>query len=146
MKASDLYVVCKPNGPTDTWGGDPPRQSYVYAVDHDGKAYACDLADALVTDHRGAIQCLANVLVYHTGFGIVSLADAIAQDQAAAVARATLSIAAGLTACWPGVKEDDPEGPRLPLYHAVRATINVLHGKPPNDRPWTAEEILQREC
>jgi hypothetical protein len=145
MKASDLYVVCKPSGPTDMPGGDPPRQSYVYAVDHDGKAYACDLADALVTDRRGAIQCLANVMVYHTGFGVVSLADAITRDQAAAVARATLSIAAGLTACWPCVKEDDPAGPRRPLYHAVQAAINALPGKPPDDRPWTAEETLQRE-
>jgi hypothetical protein len=144
MKASDLWVVCKPSSPTDTPRGDPPRQTYIYAVDHDGKAFACDLADALVTDRRGAIQCLANVLVYHSGFGIVSLADAIVRDQAAAVVRATLSIAAGLMTCLRRGTADDPEGPCRPTYIVVKPAINEPHGKPP-EGPWTAEEVLRRE-
>jgi hypothetical protein len=144
MKASDLCVVCKRSSQTDTMGGDLPCQSYVYAADHDGKAYTCNLTGALITDGRGAIQCLANVKVHHTGYQIVSLADAIVQDRVAA-AVATLSVAVRLTACLQGIKEDDYEGPRHPMDLAVRAAINDLHGKAPDSRPWTAEEILQRE-
>ena len=144
MKASDLCVVCKPGSQADTAGGAPPWPSYVYAADHDGKAYTCNLADALITDHRAAIQCLANVLVYHSGFGIVSLADAIVRDQAAAVVRATLSIAAGLMTCLQRGKADDPEGTCRPIYVAAKPAIPEPHGKPP-EGPWTAEEVLRRE-
>jgi hypothetical protein len=145
MKASDLCVVCKPSGPTDTPAGGLPWQSYVYALDHYGKAYTCNLTGALLTDSQGAFQCLANVQVHRAGFRIVSLADAILQDRTAAVEMATRPLAAGLAAYLQRLPEDEYEGPRRRVYLALQVAINDLYGKPLDGRPWTAEEILQRE-
>jgi hypothetical protein len=91
MKASALFVVCRPSSQTDTTAGYLPWRSYDYAVDHDGKAYTRNLRGALITDRQGAIQCLANAQVHHTCYRIVSLADAIVQDRAAEAERAALN-------------------------------------------------------
>ena len=91
MKANALFVVCRPGSQTDPTAGYLPWQSYVYAIDLDGKTYTQNLSDALITDRRGAIECLTNVLVYHTSYRIVSLTDAMVQDRAEEAERATLN-------------------------------------------------------
>ena len=45
----------------------------------------------LITARLGAILCLANAQLHHTCYLIVSLADAILQDPAAAAERPTMT-------------------------------------------------------
>jgi hypothetical protein len=79
MKASDLCVIRKPCEATDSMGGGGP-QCYSYLADLEGKAFTAKLIEATILDIRDAAFYLRKVNARKSGYTIVGLGDAIAQE------------------------------------------------------------------
>lgn len=79
MKANDLCVIRRPCEATDSKGGDMPP-SYSYLADLEGKTFTAKLIDATILDIRDAAFYLRKVEARKSGYSVVALGDAIAQE------------------------------------------------------------------
>lgn len=127
MKTNDLCVICKSCVSTDSMGGDLPT-TYSYLADLEGRVFTSKLTDATIVDVRDSTYYLRKVTARQGGYRIVTLTDAIAQEQSAAVEMATLPVVVGLQGEIRGIREDDYSNPIRPLYLAVKAAIDDLEG------------------
>jgi len=78
MRANDLCVIRKTCESTDILGGGP--QSYSYLADLEGKAFTAKLIEATILDIRDADFYLRKVNARKSGYSVVALGDAIAQE------------------------------------------------------------------
>lgn len=108
-------------------GGDL-SQGYSYLADLEGRAFTSKLTDATILDMRDSTFYLRKVSMRRGGYRVVSLTDAIAQEQTAAVEMATLPVVVCLQGAIQGIREDDYSNPMRPLYLAVKTAINDLEG------------------
>ena len=79
MKANDLCVIRKTCESTDNVGGGLP-QSYSYLADLEGKAFTDKLIDATILDIREGQFYLRKVNARKSGYTVVALGEAIAQE------------------------------------------------------------------